>query len=153
MKTIQELEKLTDDELRVMLAELAGEVPVKNWRWFYDKERLHSAIYLDQEQAVKSRTRYLEEPFNGYETPSEPEEFDSWHLAPNYPDDLNACHAVESRLAYEWDGLNYVDNLESACNAENDPDIRDLSKKGQLQIATTTARQRTIALILTLQQP
>lgn len=40
MKTISELEALSDDELRVMLAKICGVKPVRMWAVWYDNTRL-----------------------------------------------------------------------------------------------------------------
>lgn len=106
MKTLSELEAMTDDELRVMLGKLDG------WRL---------------------APCYAENPYTPW-----------WERAnsypqslPNYPADLNACHAVEERLSLDQSSQ-YVNLLWPQGYAP-------------FRAVHATARQRSIALILTLQ--
>lgn len=68
MRAIEELEKLTDDELRVLLAELVG------WRMI-PNERVSSTGLL-----IGIRPD------------------DKTGFVPNYPSDLDACHEVSTSL-------------------------------------------------------
>ena len=108
MKTLAELEALTDDELRVMLAELVGYVHRPDGAW-QESGRVGSCGI------------------------------------PNYPQDLNACHAVENSLGDEYPTHNrewFRKQLRKVCNHPS-----------HTHEVHATARQRTIALILTLQKP
>lgn len=115
MKTLEELNALTNDELRVLLAELDG------WeKWNGNNQNTEK----------------------GYLFVSD---------TPNYPEDLNACHAVvtalndEQRHAYAviLSGMLWLPENTRGWN-----DWRDT-----LVVSEATARQRTTALILTLQKP
>lgn len=96
MKTLKELEAMTDDELDAMLGKLLKITPDRSWK----------------------------EGRKG---------FNVW---PRYCTDLNACHEVEKGLT---DDCTYIHALIQVCG--ND----------RLNCFMATARQRTIALILTLQ--
>ncbi len=124
MKTLPDLEALSNDELRVMLAKLAGfdmqHTETRNGE-------LLATARLDgysKEDMLKSAVR---------------------EVVPNYPIDLNGVHEVEKHIgdAYpfhnrEW----YRKQLRKVCNHPY-----------HTHEVHATARQRAIALILTLQQP
>lgn len=113
MKTLSELEALSDDELRVMLGKLDG------WRL---------------------APCYAENPYTPW-----------WERAnsypqslPNYPADLNACHAVAISLPQNEGGAGSVGEYHHTLGIVCDHPFGT-------HYADATARQRSIALILTLQ--
>lgn len=106
MKAIQELETMTDDELRERLASLEG------WTRFDCVTKLRYGKHRDYVDIER---------------------------VPNYPEDLNACHKLEKRLALDQSTA-YVNHLWPQGYAP-------------FQAVHATARQRTIALIFTLQNP
>lgn len=123
MKTLQELEAMSDDELRVMLAELNGYalIPWQSENFFYFRP--------SEEERVLARDGHMTGALRVYDLP-------------DYPSDLNACHEVEKTMSYQQhckyaDCLNYGVIHGPAANKST----------------FATARQRTIALILTMQQP
>lgn len=111
MKTLQELNDSTDDDLRVIIAELQG---------------------------------YVRRPDGFWQ--------EAGHVGscgiPNYPGDLDACHKVVMSLPVNSpfrgvpDRTSYRVRLRQVCNHPH-----------HTHYADATARQRTIALILTLQKP
>ena len=125
MKTTNELEKLPDDELRVMLAKIVGWKHVNVYEWK-----------------------------DGIRTPMQWADFD---VLPNYPNDLNATAAVKATLTKRQKEV-FIDILDGATMAETHPtkyigyielppeDIFD-------QFNNASARNETIALILTLEKP
>lgn len=126
MKTIQELEQMTDDELRVMLAELSG------WKW----QKFDGAMIAFMEHPSKPRTDYTGPRIDvSYKPLAVTSNLDE-DGAPNYPADLNACYQVEIALK---DDCPYIHALIEVCGNDN------------LNCYYASARQRTIALIATLQ--
>lgn len=150
MKTLTDLEALTDDELRVMLALLMG------WKQVHIKTAVTDVLLppdgLNGKAASYRKTLMLyEDDFetaichlpNGLlphlrdgETLAE-----MWdrHGLPNYPKDLNACHEVDTQLTLDQ-STQYVNLLWPQGYAP-------------FQAVTASPRQRTIALILILQKP
>lgn len=120
MKTLEELNALTNDELRRLLLALNG------WEMIPCERTSCTGNLI----AIKG---------------------DKTAFAPNYPEDLNACHAVvtalndEQRHAYAviLSGMLWLPENTRGWN-----DWRDT-----LVVSEATARQRTTALILTLQKP
>ena len=134
MKTLSELEAMDDDELRVMLAEARG------YRWSRD----------DQSGRIILHRRHAGNDWTGCERPSL-SELDSPDLddVPKWPEDLNACHAVFKTLDYDQ-SERFEDNL---CDvSKRDNERSDNPYQWRVAVTNATARQRTIALILTLQQ-
>ncbi len=114
MKTLPDLEALSNDELRVMLGKIAG------WTFRYP--------------GVKDN------PYTPHwANPNDQGGF----MLPNFPLDLNAVDEVEKKLTIRQK-IQYLDDgvgiLPEVVGDDNFPEL-------------ATARQRTIALILTLQQP
>ena len=120
MKTLQELEALPDDELRVMLAELEG------WQRLATPEPL-----LWKRDGITHVVGHAD--WRGPDTRLKQTED-----IPNFCGDLNACHEVEMRLKNDCD---YVAHL------------REVVGNEAIDMIFAAARQRTIALILTLQKP
>jgi len=112
MKTLEELNALPDEELRVMLSNIL------NWELF---------------KGVQPFMWGSEYKF----------------MSHDYPQDLNACAAVEKTLEYaeEWHGEEHHAN---ACEAYMGW-VQQVSGKDDWDFLTAVARFRTIALILTLQ--
>ncbi len=139
MKTIQELEKLPDDELRVMLAEACGE----QTRFFRFSYPGHAAFnggennwrirFKSKSEADDARTAKLDW---WPEKVTPVEEYTDAGLLPNYPADLNACYQVEISLK---DDCPYIHALIQVCGSD------------KLNCYYASARQRAIALIATLQ--
>lgn len=129
MKTLAELNAMPDDELRVMLAEILG----ARWYAIHAGSSMLSFKELDAKHGWKLG-KAESQSINGD--------------VPNYPADLNACHEVVMSLPVRDDRLNAPDRLgyrvwlRSVCNHPHHTHYVD-----------ATARQRTIALILTLQKP
>lgn len=122
MKTLSELETMSNDELRLVLAELDGYalVPWQGEDFFY--------FQPTEQERVLARDGQMTGALR-------------WYALPNYPEDLNACHEAEKGLTpRQWP--RYVRMLSGL--------TRDRSGE---RLTFATARQRTIALILTLQQP
>lgn len=126
MKTLQQLEDATDDELRVMLAELCGWKAVWAHNWI-----------------------------NGVRVAKE---YTSVDELPNYPKDLNACfEVVDTKL----NGTQYAMFAKHLGMAHPTFCISVLDNRDELEdglwemasLINADARLRTIALILTLQQP
>ena len=111
MKTLEELNALPDEELRVMLAELDGHNNLVTSCWRSHKRGIETAV-------------------------------------PNYPRDLNACAAVEAKLPsgklYDYDLHLRMANASSARACDFEAHLDDY-------VWSRSARQRTIALIFTLQ--
>lgn len=119
MKTLEELEKLPDDELRVMLAELIG------WRC----ERVPNENADGPTVGSTPRWRRPGDARIAHYLPT---------LPPNYPGDLNSTAAVEASLR----GMKAFDYTKA---------IKEQVMDNAFELITATARQRAIALILTLQ--
>lgn len=113
MKTLTELEQAPDDDLRVMLAELAG--------W---ENTTADGFFIGRS------------PNGG-----------GYAELPNYPQDLNACREVALTLDREQKNR-YINRLSEDVQ-EDHMDAVDLD----FAWCEASARQRTIALILTLQKP
>lgn len=71
--------------------------------------------------------------------------------SPNYPQSLDACHAVEAKLTDDQhdDFRSYLADLTPSNKAEQSERMREAER---LWISAK-ARQRSVALILTLQKP
>lgn len=134
-----DLKDLGDEALNRMLAELRGIEPRKLWRFFYDAERQHGAIAItSKEEAERAREKNVAfyESLGVPTVASEPEEYDDWSHAPRYSQSLDECARVEAGLqCLESD---YFDNL------------RAVTKGTGMPVYRASARQRTIALIHTL---
>jgi len=136
MKTLTELEALTDDELRVMLAELVG-IPTKCFRFNYighDQRVMQRNRIINRGDAEREHENHAKWPGT---TPIE--EYLELCYIPNYPGDLNACHAVDTKLTLDQ-STQYVNLLWPQGYAP-------------FQAVTASPRKRTLALILTLQKP
>lgn len=132
MKTINDLEKLSDDELRVMIAPLVGWL---NVHWYEDNAG-PPILCGDPPATYKKRHKY-----------------DS--AVPNYPHDLNATAAVKAMLTKRQKEV-FIDILDGSIMAETHPtkyigyieqppeDIFD-------NFNNASPRKECIALILTLQ--
>lgn len=116
MQTIQELEKLTDDELRVMLAKLAGWLEVERCSRNSLNPHPQGAQFRGTKDTGSERT-YI--------------------VLPNYPADLNACHAVLHAITPAQHSAYQVHLADLSGNFRNAIDA--------------PPRERTIALIATLQ--
>ena len=137
MKTLAELEALTDDELRVMLAELVG-IPTKCFRFNYighDQRVMQRNRIINRSDAEREHENHAKWPGT---TPIE--EYLELCYIPNYSGDLNACQIVATALR-GLDTFNFTKfiKVQVVDNA--------------FELITATPRQRTIALILTLQKP
>lgn len=117
MKTLEELQAMPDEELRVMCAELCG----------FEKHPEHKVWYMNS-GGWNPKTSRIE-------------------TLPNYPADLNACHEAENPIYNDPDRThlwsNYLDALTDQCS----PVLQNVEHS-----VRAAARQRTIALILTLQK-
>lgn len=116
--TLEQLEALSDEELRVILAEICG--------WQKLSKRVHAGLNRGYYQV-----RHMPSGKNAYDLP-------------NYPRSLDSCAEVEEAQLFT-DALrhDYVDWLDVIM------DCRSMICEKSTTFAT--ARQRTIALILTLQ--
>jgi hypothetical protein len=138
--TIEELAKLSDEELRVRCAEVLGantkharfwHLGHGGWRWWEfqnreDAERYHSMFGVP-EHPVQEFTR--------------PE----W--LPNYPADLNAMHEAEGTMTEE----ECKDFNHALMDAK--PPRREIKTFAERWTWGSTARQRCIAFIAVKQQP
>lgn len=166
MKTLSELEAMTDDKLRVMLAELAGTAD----RWHLVKRGLfyrpdahgytqhsHEAWILTKEQAKTHEYKRGDASCDWITIVQAP--------LPNYPEDLNACHTVIESLSkqgpVEFQGSRYT-NLRSVFavkllsviyGEEYHWSLAGPSSLDVFNVAAAKPRSVTIALILTFQKP
>ena len=126
--TLQEVQALTDDEIRVKVAELNG------WREMEWGE-------LASVREAKERKLFCRS-----------NELHRCEWLPNYPADLNACHEAEEA----WFRSNpnpvwkYSTNLEQIVERDWEAGMPDLNS---VCFYRATARQRCEALLLTLTQP
>ena len=132
MKSLSELEALTDDELRVMLAECEGWshcriLPLAEKDWAVSDVPEFAAIGSRPVGSGGGSCTF-----------------------PDYVQDLNAVHEVENKLPhsklYDYDLHLRMANASSARTCDFEAHLDDYAW-------SRTARQRTIALILTLQKP
>ena len=122
--TIEEIKQLSDDELRVKIAELCG------WK----KE-----TYIDTFVGGSGRIRWKKPDgtWEGYDT----QESAQIHHLPNYCNDLNIIHKVFLTLEYPNDGV-FLNMLERVVKADNFKGLGGYRE-------TATARQRAEAFALT----
>lgn len=123
MKTLKELEALPDDELRPLLAGMLGWLEIR---------AIPATSPLGMPTGNTTFVGFDGESMLSADWKSE---------IPNYPADLNACQSVTDGLCHTGEVLPFLTLLSQVCQYEKWDD----------RIAT--ARQRTIALILTLQKP
>lgn len=138
--TIKELNDMTDDQLRIKLAELLG--------WKIGRRKFKMAHGWRTGVRWEHPTNHFVAAMglygNGYSTKP------MIYALPNYPGCLNACHEAEkdAELNFQiylrrlWDLVNPCYAAEPACTIVN---------YLMRAFVCATARQRTIALILTLQ--
>jgi len=154
MKTLPELEALTYDELRVMLAEIVGNAmfaakaitPHQNppgtegykcdlsglWILKDHEDRNYGMNYKTPEAAISA---FYQEHAREH----------------NYPCDLNACHKIENQLTDDQhdDFRGHLADLTSSAKTNQSERMRESER---LWISAKP-HKRTIALILTLQKP
>ena len=132
--TLQEIQKLTDDELRVRVAELAGakwqEVPPRDG-YSYRPKRLLSFHTWDFDSP-----RCAPLPF--------PNQQGDAYSGPNYPADLNACAEFERTLT-KIQRQDYAGELRWATKAEFMEEDAEV-----FVVAHASARQRCEAFLATM---
>ena len=127
MKTLQDLNLMSDDTLRVELAELLG--------WI----RVSPDVVPDRIWPCKSCVTGKDGWWMMFPPVDLPNTTGKVATSPpNYPADLNACYQVEISLK---DDCPYILALIQVCGSD------------KLNCYYASARQRTIALIATLQKP
>ncbi len=143
MKTLQELEALTDDELRVMLASAQGWLAVND-------ATVPDRVWPCKGTITGKDGWWMMFPPHGYIMSNR---LPSTGLVacypPDYPADLNAVHEAEKTLT-DVQKIEYALHLEVGSISSDDGEIHYGNLFGTLH---ATARQRTIYLILTLQKP
>lgn len=146
MKTITELEAMTDDELNKSLAGLLGVQPeLVDWMAYKDDGATGSCCMSGRtEREVQDWLDKL--PAGSWAKDYKPKPLYRW---PDYCRELNTCAAVEGRLPptklYDYDLHLRMANASSARTSDFEAHLDDY-------VWSRTARQRTIALILTLQK-
>lgn len=148
----------SDDEMRVMVAKICGVSPKRKWRVFYDKERQHASIGIHSKQEA-IEVRYNSTSFwesCGFDPAafSEPEEYDDWMDAPDYPEDLNACAEFEEELpSHLWSS--YTFELRKVIQRECDSEAYYVPGTERSRLIAdfwfyrASARQRCVAFLMT----
>lgn len=138
MRTLSELEAMSDDDLNKMLAGLLGVKPeLVDWMAYKDDGDTGSCCMSGQsEREVQDWIDKL--PDGSWAKDYKPKPFYRW---PDYCRCLNSCRTVTDQLCASGGILPFLMLLSQVCaNAKNDDRI-------------ATARQNVIALVLTLQAP
>jgi hypothetical protein len=159
MKTLEELQAATDDELRVMLAELCGTTRLGQWYAFEFKPYPDSEIWKDFPSGNKNYVERTRAEFvaGGMECREVTERLIVDRL-PNYPRDLNACHEAREALepfCQDLFAVHLCSAVSAGCiNGERPSDVGApwLAWHGVYAVANASPRAHTIALILTLQK-
>ena len=124
-----------------MLAEILGA------KWF--------SYYIDNQPRFMLSFKDLRRPPRWYEVvaPDEGCETSIEESVPNYPADLNACYAVEETLNPRL--LSWPPGSDTGCMKWRDYRrvLMEIAQGQKMPAEHATARQRTLALILTLQTP
>lgn len=133
MKTIEELSKLSDEELRVLCAKLCGWTDIKNCT---------RNLRLDPDGVQRTGVSPKASHKGGWI---------EYEILPNYPADLNVMHEAVKGMTMDeqsdyWDAL--IQTATGLSLAEFDP----LNEYSLLEIANATARQRCIAFIFAKQR-
>ena len=102
---------MTEEEHRVAIAKHIGIEPLRRWRVWYDKERQHGSICIPTRAEAEQRRQMALQDCERFgmiaEDVSDPEEYDEWRDAPDYPHDLNAMHEAEKTLTpTQWHQYN-----------------------------------------------
>lgn len=143
--TIEELAKLSDEELRVRCAELCG-VQTRYFKFWYQHEEGNDRLtgIRTLEEAEEERKGLDGEPV---------EEYTALELIPNYPADLNAMHEAIAALTDEE--LTKVACLlrRMSANDPDDPEATLWDYHGWPGLLKASPRQIAIAFIAVKQQP
>lgn len=94
---------MTPEQQRIAIARECGIKPQRMWRYWYNSERTHGSVcFRTKEQAAHQRHVDISNGCYGWDTSiSAPEEYDEWGDAPDYLNDLNACHEMEQAMDRE----------------------------------------------------
>lgn len=135
MMTLQEIQKLSDDELRIKVAELCGWVrKTGNWNYHNTSTCTHR-----QEVGMENAREWWHLP--GRHHGSSGTDVLKDDRLPNYPRDLNAMHEAEGGLTdKQYD--RYCDALWNQCDGAT-------GKRGAVH---STARQRAEAFVMVMQK-
>lgn len=143
----KQLSKLTPEEKRIAIAKLAGWLPERRWRFFYDAERQHGTINMrSREEATEFRKHNIEDWVRcggDASTVSEIEEYDEYENAPDFLNDLNAMHEVEKALDTSHEIEFYMERLTDTCGGDTE------LGKASFVAYFATAEQRADAFLLT----